>query len=73
VPQGARDVRSFYAGSTLQQRMQILRHYNPDFVLVHANSPPERQLQHLPGFTDLNAPGKRYSLLAVDAERLPSP
>lgn len=73
VPQGARDVRRFYAGSTLQQRMQILHHYNPDFVLVHANSPPERQLQHLPGFTDLNAPGKRYSLFAVDAERLPSP
>jgi len=68
-PLGALNARTFFSGPTLQERMRILRYYMDDYVLVHANSPLDSQLQHLPGFRYLDTPGKRYCLFAVNRER----
>ncbi|HET7270736.1 MAG TPA: DUF6077 domain-containing protein [Rubrobacter sp.] len=71
LPMGAMNVHTFFTGPSLQEGMRILRYYNADYVLVHANSTRDRQLQHLPGFTHLDTPSERYSLYAVHREKLP--
>lgn len=65
------EVHRFFSGLTLEEGMHIPRHYEADYVLVHTNSPLDRELHHLPGFVRLDTPGERYSLLAVDRESLP--
>jgi uncharacterized membrane protein len=70
VPQGALDVRNFFSGSTLEKKADILRRREVDFVMLRANSSRREQLERLPGTTAIETPGKRYSLYAVDRQKL---
>ena len=70
-PQGALDVNRFFSGPGLPEAANILRRYEADYVLLHANTPLDEQLPEVPGFTPLDVPGERYSLYEVDRQRLP--
>ena len=70
VPQGALDVRNFFSGSTLEKKADILRRREVDYVMLRANSSRREQLERLPGTTAIETPGKRYSLYAVDRQKL---
>ena len=61
----------FYGSYTVNvQDEQLLRREGVGYVLVSANSPLDAQLGHLPGFTALDSPGKRYKLYSVDQNSL---
>jgi hypothetical protein len=68
VPQRVLDVRRFFHGST--RRVEILRRYEVDYVLIYANPSLSRQLESLPGITAIETPGESYSLHAVESRRL---
>ena len=70
VPQGALDVRRFFSGPPLEEGTQILRRHEVDYVLLHANRSLGEQLENLPGITAIETPGERYSLYAVDHQKL---
>lgn len=70
VPQGAMDVQTFFSGPSLEEGIRILRRYNVDYVMVHADSPLDEQLAHLTGFTPTDSPKDRYGLYAVDLRKL---
>jgi len=70
VPQGALDVRKFFCMSTLREKIEILRRYEVDYVMVRAGSRLERTLERQPGVTAIDDPGGRYSLYAVNRQRL---
>ena len=70
-PKGALDVNRFYSGPTLAEGMRILRRYEADYVMLHANTPLDEQFPGVPGFTPLNVPGERYSLYRIDRQELP--
>ena len=70
VPQGALDVRKFFHSSTLGEKIEILRRYEVDYVMVRAGSPLEALLERQPGFTTIDTPGERHSLYAVNRQRL---
>jgi hypothetical protein len=61
-------VRRFFHGST--RRVEILRRYEVDYVLIYANPSLSRQLESLPGITAIETPGERYSLHAVESRRV---
>ena len=70
VPQGALDVRRFFNGPTFEEAVRILRRYEVDYVMLSANSPLDKQLQHLSGFVAIDTPGERYNLYAVNYRKL---
>jgi uncharacterized membrane protein len=70
VPQGALDVRKFFRRSTVREKIEILRRYKVDYVMVRAGSRLERTLERQPGVTAIDDPGGRYSLYAVNRQRL---
>ena len=70
-PRGALDVNRFFSGPTIPEAAGILRRYEADYLLLHANTPLDGQLLGIPGFTRLDVPGERYSLYRVDRRELP--
>ncbi len=71
VPQGSLDVRDFFSGTTLQEGVEILRRNNVDYVMVAKDSQLTGALDRLSGFTLVQTPSERYSLYAVDLQKLP--
>ncbi len=71
-PKGALDVNRFYSGPALAEGMRILRRYEADYVMLHANTPLDEQFPNIPGLTPQNVPGERYSLYRVDRQELPA-
>lgn len=70
VPQGALDVRDFYAGTTLEKGVRILRRHKVDYVLVFAGSGLDDALNRLTGFKPVAVPSERYSLYSVDLKTI---
>ncbi|HET7478645.1 MAG TPA: DUF6077 domain-containing protein [Rubrobacteraceae bacterium] len=71
APQGSIDVRTFYATPEIAPKIEVLRRYKVDYVLVFDGSPLEKQLRSIPGIEPVKgAPTDRYSLYSVDLERL---
>jgi hypothetical protein len=73
VPQRSRDVRKFYRYSTPEEKAEILRRYEVDYVLLRADSPLREFLEDRSGFTAVETPGDGYRLYAVDLQRLGEP
>jgi len=80
VPQGAKDVRTFFSEPWPREALGILRRHGVDYVLLRKTFPPGGrlnppfggQLGQIPGFTPVEVPGNRYVLYKVNRERLPS-
>jgi hypothetical protein len=70
VPQGSLDVRDFFSGSTLQEGGEILRRNNVDYVMVANDSQLTGALDRLSGFTPVETPSERYTLYAVDLQKV---
>ncbi|CAA9470596.1 MAG: Lead, cadmium, zinc and mercury transporting ATPase; Copper-translocating P-type ATPase [uncultured Rubrobacteraceae bacterium] len=70
VPQGSLDVQEFFSGTTLQERVEILRRNNVDYVMVANDSQLTGVLARLSGFTPVGTPSERYALYAVDLQKL---
>jgi hypothetical protein len=66
VPRRALDQRRFFWGATPQERWQILRHYNLDYVMAYARGPTDKELRHLPGLSAVNVPGEYFDLFKVE-------
>jgi Family of unknown function (DUF6077) len=71
VPQGSLDVKHFFYDSTLEERMEILRRNEVDYVMFPEESVLIDSLTEQPGFTPVDTPGERYVLFAVDRSKLP--
>jgi hypothetical protein len=71
VPQGSLDVREFFSESTLQERVEILRRNDVDYVMIANDSQLSGALDRLPGFSPVETPSERYDLYSVDLEKLP--
>ena len=71
VPQGSLDVKHFFYDSTLEERMEILRRNEVDYVMLPEDLPLADSLERQPGFTAVDTPSERYVLLAVDSNKLP--
>jgi hypothetical protein len=70
-PPGGLDVRWFYYSRTpVEEKLRILRRHEVDYLMVRAGFPLNGKLQRWHGFTILDTPGARYSLYAVDRQRL---
>jgi hypothetical protein len=70
VPQGARDVRAFYGGTSPEEQRGILRRHSVDYVLVPAGSALARDLERTLGLARLEVASERYALFAVDRAEL---
>jgi hypothetical protein len=70
VPQRALDVRAFFRDSTPEEKAEILRRHEVDYVMLRAHSPLREYLDGRPGFAVVETPGDWYSLYAVDLQRL---
>ena len=70
APRRALDVRRFFRDSTPEEKAEILRHYEVDYVMLRAVSPLREYLDNRSGFTVVETPGDRYRLYAVDLQRL---
>lgn len=71
APQGSIDVRKFYSTPEVEPKLEILRRYEVDYVMVFDGSPLEEQIQGIPGIEPVQgAPEERYSLYSVDLKRL---
>ena len=70
VPQGARDVRTFYGDATPEERRAILRRHDADYVLVSRFSPLAPGLNQTPGLRLLETPVRNYVLFAVNRDEL---
>jgi hypothetical protein len=73
VPRRALDVRRFFRDSTPEEKAEILRRYEVDYVLLRADSPLREYLEGRPGFAVVETPGDWYRLYAVDLQRLGEP
>jgi uncharacterized protein DUF6077 len=73
VPQRTLDLRKFYRDSTPEEKAEILRRYQVDYVMLRARSPLRDYLEGRPGFTVVETPGDWYTLYAVDLQRLGEP
>ena len=70
VPRRTLDVRKFYRDSTPEEKAEILRRYEVDYVVLRADSPLGEYLDGRPGFILVETPGEWYRLYAVDLQRL---
>ena len=74
IPQRYLDVHRFFFEPTLEERYEILRRYEVDYLMVYADSVFDERLKTLPGFSAVDdAPRERYSLYAVDLRELDGP
>lgn len=66
--QARRDLDHFYETATVFDipSLRILQRYDIRYVLLPKDSPLRAQLDHLPGFSRLNAPGNRYEIYEVN-------
>jgi hypothetical protein len=71
VPQGSLDVKNFFYDSTMEERMEILRRNEVDYVMIPEDSSLVDALERLPGLTPVDTPSERYVLLGVDRSKLP--
>ncbi len=65
VPQGALDVEEFFRGTTYARKVEILRRYEVDYVMVESGSRLDRTLGNLRGFERMNEPSERYDVYHV--------
>ncbi|TCJ20680.1 tetratricopeptide repeat protein [Rubrobacter taiwanensis] len=71
VPANARFVREFYGSGVMDERaLRFMQNQKVRYVLLPVNSELGTQLEHLPGFTKLEAPGDRYRLYEVNPGEL---
>lgn len=70
-PGGAVDMNRLFSGPSIPEATDILRRYEADYLLLHANTPMDEQLLAIPGFTRLDVPGERYGLYRVNRRELP--
>jgi uncharacterized membrane protein len=68
VPQGTLDVRSFFYGSTAEERVRIIERYDADYVMVRAGSPLNETFESRPGFTPVYTSAGGYGLYAVSRD-----
>ena len=54
-----------------EEKAEILRRYEVDYVMLRADSPLREYLEGRPGFTVVDTPGERHILYAVDLRKLP--
>ena len=66
VPQRSLDMRAFYRTAGPEERQEILRRYNVDYVLIPAANPLVPELEATPNLTRLDTPGEQYILFAVN-------
>jgi uncharacterized membrane protein len=71
VPQRALDVRRFYGDSSPEEKAQILRRYDVDYVMLRADSRLRGYLEDRPAFTVVDTPSEQHILYAVDLRKLP--
>lgn len=74
VPQGALDVRTFFASPAWsEEKIGILRRYGVDYVMLQRSSPLNNRLRATSGFSVLDVPGEVYSMYAVNIRKLGAP
>jgi hypothetical protein len=73
IPQGAVDVREFFAGTSIRTGVEILRRHEVDYVMVTANSPLDAALDSLSGFKPVEEPSERYVLYRVNLQKIGTP
>ncbi len=67
----AANLGNFFISRILGEReVSMLLDYEVDYVLLPSGSQLNAQLRHLPGFSPLDNPGRRYRVYAVDREAL---
>ncbi|MGH3086510.1 MAG: hypothetical protein ACRDSJ_04235 [Rubrobacteraceae bacterium] len=68
-------MRRFFSNPALplNERFDILRRNDADYVMVFANTPLDDYLERLPGFTRLETPSQRYNVFEVDPGEIPDP
>jgi len=69
VPQGTLDVRSFFYGSTPEERARIIERYGANYVMVREGSPLKETFESRPGFATVYNSAGGYSLYAVSRGR----
>ena len=65
VPRGTLDVRSFFYGSTPEEKALIIERYDADYVMVRADSPLNEAFRSRPGFATVYVSARGYTLYAV--------
>jgi hypothetical protein len=70
VPRGTLDVRSFFYGSTPEEKLRIIERYDADYVMVRAGSPLNETLGFRPGFAAVYTSAGGYNLYALNREEL---
>ncbi len=73
IPQGAVDVREFFAGTSIRTGVEILRRHEVDYVMVTANSHLDAALDSLSGFKPVEEPSERYVLYRVNLQKIGTP
>jgi hypothetical protein len=68
VPQGTLDVRSFFYGSTPEEKVRIIGRYDADYVMVRTGSPLNETFRSRSGFATVYASAGGYSLYAVNRD-----
>jgi hypothetical protein len=63
-------LRFFYFPTSSSEIIRIVRRYEVDYVMVHANSARDEQLERLTGFIAINTLGDQYRLYAVDRQKI---
>ena len=59
-----------FFGATTTEATGILRRYEADYLMLHANAPLARQLSGTPGVIPLDIPGERYDIYRIDRTEL---
>ena len=65
VPQRSLDVQTFFQAATPQERWQILRHYNVDYVMAYEDSSTDKQLRRLTGLSAVGVRDRYFNLYKV--------
>lgn len=70
VPQGSLDMRKFYRSATPEERVEILRRYKVDYLLINRANPLSEELRGASGFSRIETPSDHYVFIAVDRDML---
>ena len=68
VPRGTLDVRSFFYGSTPEEKARIIERYDANYVMVRAGSPLNETFESQPGFATVYVSARGYTLYAVNLD-----
>jgi hypothetical protein len=66
VPQRALDEQTFFQAATPQERWQILKNYNVDYVMAYEDSYIDKQLSLLPGLDAVEVSDNYFDLYKVE-------